>query len=257
MPEKEIIVNNFKIRYSERQKTDGAVFVFLHGWGGNYKSLSPIYRDLDNYVAFDFPGFGGSSDLKEPLSLSDYAKLTMALIKTRLSGRDIIFVAHSFGGRVLLKMLNENKPENVKRIICIGVPFLRGYDYKRKIIAVITKIFKIVFSALPRFLSDGARKIWYKAIGAGDYAALENATIKKTFQNIINEDIFGIARVLENYKTDFIWGSDDKEASLRGAKIISEKVKATLHIIENGGHYPFIGKTAGKFKEIFEQIVKK
>ncbi len=256
MPEKEIIVNNFKIRYSERQRTDGAVFVFLHGWGGNYKSLSAIYRDLDNYIAFDFPESGDGSNLKEPLSLSDYAELTMSFLDAKIRGRDIIFVAHSFGGRVLVKMLNENKIQNVRKIICIGVPFLRNYGYRQRVIGIITKIFKIIFSVLPQFLSDGARKIWYKAIGAGDYAMLENAAMKKTFQNIINEDISGMSRVLKNYETDFIWGSNDKESPLRGAKVISEQVRARLHVIENGGHFPFIGKTAEEFNERFKRIAK-
>jgi pimeloyl-ACP methyl ester carboxylesterase len=256
MLEKERIINNFKIKYCEKQKTNGPFFVFLHGWGSNYKSFFSIYKNLDNYVVFDFPGFGESSNIKRPLTLSDYAHI-LSVISSGLKDKKIIFVAHSFGGRVLLKFLNQkNKIENIQQIICIGVPFIRNYNHKTKFIGTITKIFKIISNPLPKTMSKQIRKIWYKAIGSHDYFALENQIMKETFVNVINEDIFKIVHTLKNYKTDFIWGSNDKEAPLGGAKVVSEKVGARLHIIKNGGHFPFVGATSKEFQKIFGQITK-
>ncbi|MBU1558029.1 alpha/beta hydrolase [Patescibacteria group bacterium] len=256
MTEKETIINNFKIKYSERRENDGVVFVFLHGWGSSKKIFSPVYKNLDNYLSFDFPGFGGSSDLKKPLTLLDYAEIVNTIINTRLSDEKIIFVAHSFGGRVLLKLLTEYNIKNIEGVICIGVPFVRNRSYRNKIINIVTKFFGFIFSFLPRFLSNSTKKFWYKIIGANDYLGLENDAMRKTFINIINEDIFKMSDVLRKYKTSFVWGSDDREAPLNSAEVVSQNVEAKLYIIKNGGHFPFIGDTANEFIKIFKQITK-
>lgn len=254
MSEKEIIINNNKIKYIEKQDAGDIIFVFLHGWGSNYKLFLLIYKKLDSYIAFDFPGFGKSSKLKSAWTLLNYAELTKKIIDKKTRGKKIIFVVHSFGGRVLLKLLSKRKIKNLKHIICIGVPFKRKYGNKKKIICLLTKIAKIILSVMPKPITRKIRKIWYKIIGVSDYIELEDEAMKKTFQNIINENIFGLSHVLKNYKTDFIWGSNDKEASLSDAMIISKKVNAKLHIIKNAGHFPFMKKNIKKFMKIFKQI---
>lgn len=254
MPENEIIINNKKIKYDERQGTGDTVFVFLHGWGSNYKLFSLIYKKLDNYIAFDFPGFGKSSKLKNAWNLSDYAELTKKIIDKKYCGKKIIFIAHSFGGRVLLKLLDTNKIKNLKHIICIGVPFARKYGVKEKIIYFFTKFAGIILSILPKSIIQKIRKIWYKIIKASDYSELKNEIIKKTFQNIINEDISKYFYVLKNYKTDLIWGSNDNESPLSDAIIISKKINANLHIIKNGGHFPFMKQNIKEFMKVFKQI---
>lgn len=256
MFEKELIINDFKIKYFEKQDTGGAVFVFLHGWGSSYKAFSLIYRELSNFIALDFPGFGGSSRPERILKLSDYAELAENFIRRKLGGKKIIFVAHSFGGRVLLKLLLRNNVKNIKQIICVGVPFFRRYGNGRKAVYWATKIFKVIALAAPESAARAMRKYWYKIIGAGDYAALENEIMKGTFRNIINEDIAKISYILKNYKTDFIWGSDDSEAPLSEAEIISKKTGANLYIIKNGGHFPFVGETAEEFNNIFKKITQ-
>ncbi|MEA1963371.1 MAG: alpha/beta hydrolase, partial [Patescibacteria group bacterium] len=228
MLEKEIIINNNKIKYIEKQGAGDAVFVFLHGWGSGYELFSLIYKELDSYIAFDFPGFGKSSKLKNIWTLLDYAKLTKNFIDKKANGKKLIFVAHSFGGRVLLKLLNRRKIENLKQIILIGVPFVREYGAKKKAIYLLTKIVKIILSILPKSITQKIRKIWYKIIKASDYIELEDEVIKKTFQNIINEDISEFISVLKNYKTDFIWGGNDSEAPLSDAVIVSKKINAKL-----------------------------
>ncbi|HED38071.1 MAG TPA: alpha/beta hydrolase [Ignavibacteria bacterium] len=256
MTEKEMIVNNFKIRYSERRENGCDVFVFLHGWGTSEKLFSPIYKNLDNYLSIDFPGFGGSSDIEKPLTLFDYAKLINMVINTKLNEEKIIFVVHSFGGRVLLKLLTEYDIKNIKSIICISVPFIRSRNYRHNVINIVTKIFGFIFLFLPRFLSNLAKTFWYKIIGSNDYLELENDVMRKTFINIINEDVFKMSDVLKRYKTFFIWGDDDRETPLNSAKVVSQKVGAELYIIKNGGHFPFVGSTTNEFMKIFKQIIK-
>lgn len=258
MSTKEIIINDIKIKYLENINKNSVepIFVFLHGWGANFQTFSPIYSNLNNYIAFDFPGFGGSSKLQKEWNLLDYTKFTKNFLdkklKNKTGSRQIIFVAHSFGGRVLVNLLNEYKLENVQQIICIGVPFVREYTLKQKMIQGITKIIKPLFSVMPKSLEKNMRKKWYKVIGASDYIELENEIMQNTFQNIINEDISESALILKNYKTTFIWGENDQEAPLIHAKLIAEKVDADLKVLKNSGHFPFIERNE-EFMEVFDK----
>jgi pimeloyl-ACP methyl ester carboxylesterase len=262
MPTKEIIINNLKVEYLENinENSTEPIFVFLHGWGVDLKTFSLIYGEVKNYLAFDFPGSGNSSQPKKAWNLTNYAEITHQLLTYKilenpeLNSRQIIFVAHSFGGRVLVKLLNQYKLVNVKQIICIGVPFVREFTLKQKSIQAITKSFKIILKIFPKNIAKKVRKKWYRIIGANDYIELENEIMKKTFQNIISEDISELALILKNYQTIFIWGENDKEAPLIHAESIAKKVKADLKIIKNSGHFPFIEKK-DEFRKIFKRII--
>ncbi|MCK5589125.1 MAG: alpha/beta hydrolase [Candidatus Pacebacteria bacterium] len=251
--EKEVVIDGQKIKYSLKLNEQENIFVFMHGWGSSYKLFSSIFTNLENYFAFDFP-----KNLSEIWVLNDYVEFTKKILNQKIPNieqKKIIFVVHSFGGRVLVKMLNKYN-FNVKQIICLGVPFVRDYGTREKSIYFLTKIFKFPISFLPKILNKKIRKIWYKIIGVDDYILLEDYIQKKTFQNIINEDIQKHSNILKKYKTDFIWGKCDKVASLDGARKISKKVGAKLHIIEKAEHFTFLEPYQKKFLEIFNKITK-
>jgi len=254
MVEKEIIIDNIKIKYTKKKCKNDVVFVFLHGWGSDYKIFLPVYKKLDNFIAFNFPRFEESSKLKKDWNLLDYAKFTESFLDKKIGDKKVIFVAHSFGGRVLIKLLNTYQLENIKQIICIGVPFFREYNFKQKIIQIITKIVKFILKPLPNNLTKIIREKWYEFIGVNDYIELEDNIMKKTFQNIISEDISKTTLILKNYKTDFIWGENDEMALVSGARVVSKEVGADLHIIKNGDHFPFIGQYAKQFMKIFKKV---
>lgn len=254
--EKETIIAGNKIKYFYKLNGGKAVFVFLHGWGSNYKSFLSIYKNLDNYIAFDFPGFGKSSKLKNVWTLSDYSEITKKFIDKQLPGKEIIFVAHSFGGRVLVKMINLYDLSNVKQIIFIGVPFIRKYGRKEKSIFLFTKLIKIFIFFLPKSLVTSLRKGWYNIISSNDFFDLKDKNLKRTFQNIINEDISKSFLPVKNYKASFIWGENDKEVPLPRIRVFSEDMGVKLYIVKGAGHFPFLGKTSDKFMEVFSKIIK-
>ncbi len=50
--------------------------VILQGWGtdlGAYDSIADILKDKYTVIQFDFPGFGGSDEPKEPWNVDAYA----------------------------------------------------------------------------------------------------------------------------------------------------------------------------------------
>lgn len=254
MIEKEIIINKSKIRYVEKQSSDEVMFVFLHGWGSDYTIFSPLYGIVNTMVAFDFPGCGKSSKPEEVWNLEEYAKTTKDFLNKITKGKKIIFIAHSFGGKVLLKMLNQGTMENIQQIICIGVPFTRRHGAQYDFLRGCSKIAGRILSHLPESVTRKIKETWHKIIGADDYGALKNDSMRKTFKNILDEDMTGLSGVLKKYRTDFIWGNRDTAAPLSDAAIIAGESEAALHIIKNGDHFPFLGETQEKFIEIFKQI---
>lgn len=256
MNSKEIIINNIKIKYIEKNSGGNLIFLFLHGWGSNYKLFFKIFDKFDNFIAFDFPGFGESSELKKEWTLSDYVRITDEFISKKISEKKIIFIAHSFGGRVLAKLLNKRRIKNVKKIICIGVPFLRVYGIKQKINFILAKIIKFILLFPPfSFFKKWARAVSYSAINASDYHELSNNIMKQTFKNIINEDILGYAQNLRLYETYFISGNNDNVVPLSHTQIVAKKIGAKLIVIKKAGHFPFIENTDEFLKE-FHKIIK-
>ena len=257
MIEKEIIIERCKIRYGEqRGSDDSVVYVFLHGWGSDYTIFKPLFRSVDYAIAFDFPGFGGSSPLGEPWTLATYAAVLQDFVKRKTGGREVVFIAHSFGGRVLLKMLSQqSKMPWVRQVICMGVPFTQKQKPEQKFILATLKVAKVAVRILPEPARRNLREWWCAIVGAEDYAALDNEVMKKTFQNIINTNMHKIAQSLQDYRTDFIWGTDDLAAPITDAEVVAREVGATMHRIEGGDHFPFLGGTEEAFKAIFKKII--
>lgn len=257
MKEQELILDNFKIRYAE-QYSDGAkpVFVFLHGWASSMRPFESIIKTVPNYFAFDYPGFSADTELLTSMDLDAYTDLTKKLLDKKLADKQIIFVAHSFGGRVLINLLNKYPMTNVRQTIWIGVPFMRNYNAKHKAIEGGAQIAKKVLSLLPSNLQNDIRKKLYKVIGS-DYGAIDSEALKQTFKNIIEKDISTMTVVLPKYNPYFIWGEDDIAAPLPQARTIATMNSVPIRIIPFADHFPFLGKTQEKFLEVFDEVVAK
>jgi pimeloyl-ACP methyl ester carboxylesterase len=93
-------------RIAYERRGDGAPVVLLHGyvcdrraWRGQLEDLS----DEFTVVAWDAPGFGGSSDPPDPFSLADFADCLAAFVDA-LELRRPHIVGLSFGGGLALEL---------------------------------------------------------------------------------------------------------------------------------------------------------
>ena len=252
---KEIIINNKRIFYKKKLTSHKKeVCVFLHGWNSNLDTFSYLFDDLDNFLALDFPNMGKSSKLKKAWTLDDYtAFLKKFLDKTITDNQKITFIVHSFGGRVLLNLINKyDFSDKITKIICIGVPFIRQKNTK---IVKITKIGKKILKVLPQKPKKLIQKQWYNIIGAHDYIEINDEVTKETFQNIIQQDIEIYTDKLKEFNTFFIWGDIDKQAPIKNAQIIAKKTNAQLFVIKNASHFPFLPPHTEEFKNIFKKIL--
>lgn len=252
---KEYILDGEKIAYVSQQKSNAPVYVFLHGWGSSLDVFSEFFSREDNYFAFDFPGHGGSFALQKSWKLKDFAEITQKILKKKGGGKKIIFVVHSFGGRVLLKMLSENSSFRIEHIIYIGVPFVREVSTTRSALSLTTKLFGTVASVLPKKIQKRAKKIWYSFLPHLDYSHLQSEEQKKTFQNIVSETLDPYFSVFKTYTSTFIWGEDDDMAPLSLVQPLAKKYNIPLFVIPHVGHFPFIGRHKKAFFEKFQEVV--
>ena len=171
MPEREAV--------SLLQRGEGEDLVFLHGYLAckesfyyQIEALSARFR----VTAFDFWGMGRSAPLREAWSVSDYAAHTLALLDELGISRAFL-LAHSFGGRVALKLL-AGEPQRFPYALltgCAGIPPRRGAGY-----AVRVKVYRAVRRVAPRFAE--------KHFGSAEYRTL-SPVMKESYKKIVNEDL--------------------------------------------------------------------
>lgn len=138
---------------------------------------------------------------------------------------DIILVGHSFGGRVAIKFASKYS-YLLEKVVLVDSA---GLKPRRKI----SYYFKILRHKLLNFL-----KIPHIA-GSTDYRKLDEIS-KKTFKNIINEDLTPlIGKITLPFL--LIWGDKDTETPIYMArKLYKNLLDSTLIVFKGKGHYAYI-----------------
>ncbi|HEY5560171.1 MAG TPA: alpha/beta hydrolase [Clostridiaceae bacterium] len=249
-----IIVDNLKINY--RISGVGSDVVLLHGWGCSIKHFEVLHDYLEKtfrVTSVDFPGFGESDFPSEPWNMDRYRDFTLKFFKALNIESPILF-GHSFGGRVSIK-LAEKIP--VKKFILIdsaGIKPKRTIKYYFKVYSY--KLVKRILTA--PFIKNYTKTILIKyrgKAGSADYQAL-NEVMKKSFVNIVNEDLTPLLKTL-SAPTLLIWGENDTITPCSDGKIMEEKIPdAGLVILKNVGHFSYLEKS-NEFIIIITNFLKK
>ncbi|HIQ56976.1 TPA: alpha/beta fold hydrolase [Candidatus Gracilibacteria bacterium] len=259
--EKQVMIDGLRISYCENiEEKPEKITLFLHGWGSNKESFTLLFPLRKNIIALDFPAFGKSVGLTKAFNLNNYAVFLEKFIEKIVRDNsqnskkiNIEFIVHSFGGRVLLKYLenknmknNNSENINITNIICMGVPFYRNLTKIQKIQINFSKFLhknkytnsiKNIITPVFNFLFQNKNS---------DYNTLDGEVMKKTFQNIVNEDISVYIKNLNKYTNNsanlkLIWGENDEAAPLYYAKNVHKKYSASeLCIVVNAGHFPWV-----------------
>ncbi len=141
--------------------------------------------------------------------------------------KSVSIVAHSFGGRVALKLAHKYGYV-LDRLILIdsaGIKPRRGVKYHYKVLR--HKLLKKLH-------------IKHKS-GSADYNKLKGVE-KKTFINIVNEDLTDILEKI-TLPTLIIWGNKDKDTPIYMAKKLNRKLCSSgLVVIKDAGHFSYLDK---------------
>ena len=99
-------INGLNINYID--EGEGPLLIMLHGWGANielFSGLVGFVKKKYHVVAMDMPGFGKSDEPAEPMDVDAFVDFVLEFIKTLYPDeKEIIFLGHSMGGRVIIKL---------------------------------------------------------------------------------------------------------------------------------------------------------
>lgn len=235
-------VNNIKINYE--QKGSGELVVLLHGWGSNIKLFANLIDLLSKkytVVAMDMPGFGESQEPPSAWCVDDYVDFVIDFLKD-YSNKEITFLGHSFGGRVIIK-LNSRKDLDFKinKVILVdSAGIMPPKSNKKSFRTYYYKFGKAVLSTgLVQKIAPDALENFRKKMGSADYAAA-SPLMRQVLVKVVNEDL---EPLIPNIKcpTLLVWGVNDTATPLSDGEKMEKLIKDSgLVKLENAGHYSFL-----------------
>lgn len=219
------------------------------------KPIADKLSGIRNCIIVDLPGFGRSPEPPFAWSIGDYADMVTALIENQFPSVAVDFLVHSFGGRILLKLVSYSvRPVTIDKIIITGGAGLqpkRSFTYYLK--KTFASILKAPIKLLPESKREGATNwlrstaLW-KSLGSSDYRKL-SGVMRKTFVKSVTEYFDDHLQKVPD-EILLIWGTGDTATPLDQAERLEKGLKnSALVKIENAGHYAFLDQPA-KFAAI-------
>lgn len=218
--------------YAVIESGEGEPLLLLHGYLSCKESFYYQIECLSKgrrVVAVDLPGFGKTPEPDKPFSLSDYVEFTRMVINERCSGRADV-LAHSFGGRIALKLMAEGKGEIGRALLtgCAGLKPKRTARYYAKSIG-----YKLLKRACPSVAEKNISRFASK-----DYLAL-SPTMRQSFKLIVNEHLDGLLCKIKT-PTLLVFGKGDRETPVYMAKKLNEGIAGSGLVFLDGGHFCFV-----------------
>ncbi|MCC6587904.1 MAG: alpha/beta hydrolase [Bryobacterales bacterium] len=226
-------VDGQRLRY--QRGGSGPDVLLLHGWGGQIESFYPVVQALNptfRTTAIDFPGHGQSALPPAPWHVSDFLNCTLRVMD-QLGLRRPHIVAHSFGGRVTIKMAAEHPQRAGKLLFTAGAGVIPPAS-----LSVKAKRFAANFKAL---VPENVREKLLPHLASRDY---QNAgELRPTLRNVVSEDLTPLLSKIA-HKTLLVWGDQDRETPLYcGETMKREMPNAELVVFPGAGHFPYLDQT--------------
>lgn len=235
------VINGIRINYLTAGQ--GEPILLLHGWGS---SIVPYHQLIDflskKYfvIALDMPGFGGSEEPMVPFCVDDYVDFVLDFLK-QFDIRNLSLVGHSFGGRVIIKMVNRNLPFDIDKIVLVDSAGIKPQISKKKNMK--QRCFKIgkwfLTQKIPAKLFPNALEKLRLKFGSADYAAA-SPLMRQCLVKVVNEDLTHLLHGIQA-PTLLVWGENDTATPLADARIMEARIpNAGLAVIKNAGHFSFV-----------------
>lgn len=251
--EKNVVIDKLNISYID--KGEGKTIVLFHGWGANKEAFTPIISRLSAYmrvVALDFPGFGKSDEPKEVWDVDSYAEFMKKFLK-ETNCEDAIWLGHSFGGRVIIKLYEkaDKKPNKIVLVDSAGIKPKRGFGYYARVYSY--KAGKKILK-LPIINKTGLYEAFVKNAGSSDYKVLSE-NMRATMSRVVNEDLRDYLSKIAA-EVLLIWGEKDTATPLSDAHLMDSLLPDSgVVVLEGAGHFSYLDYP-GKFFGALEYFVK-
>ncbi len=227
---------------------EGSPLLLLHGWGSSAQLMLPLATKLaqkNTCYVLDFPGFGKSRTPATAWDVSAYAHFTQQFVE-QVIGEKTALLAHSFGGRITLKLLEQSWSSAwISKVLLTGgagmKPRRTWRFYYRKYLA---KALKAPFLILPKSMQEKgltrlrSTELW-KSLGSSDYKQLEGV-MREIFVKTVSEYL---EKTLPNisHEVFLLWGKNDDDTPWYQAERLQSGIKNSALVgIDDAGHYAFL-----------------
>ena len=265
-----IDVEGIKVKYDEFGKSNEKIVLFLHGLGSSSLTWRDIPEALSKYfhtIALDLVGFGLTDKPHENYTIDYFCKfLDKFLSKMGVECTEKLnVIGHSLGGYIALEYSIRNKTRINKLILfnssgLLGKPTPLLCDYLNAVQTMDPVLrYNNLKNVFEKLLADRIRllpivvDIFVSIIdmpGAKHAfeSAFENSTSTTLDLNTIN--------TIKEIPCVIIWGEKDRLIPVTFAEKFREILEnATILIIKDAGHSPFIEKAAIVYQILLDFLV--
>ena len=237
--------------------------VLLHGWGFDSKIMQPLARSLSHHYpvnCIDLPGYG-QSDLSSYSNLDAMAHRVNDLILPRSS-----LIGWSLGWLVAAR-LAELYPHRIDKLIAIAsTPYFLSDKNWPGISAEIFSSFTVDFSvdpksALQKFALLQINKLanqrvaYYKISSYLTKINYNKIEVLNSGLKILQTTDLRLSLKRLKLPMQFIFSNDDKLIPIKAAEYIAALApQATINIVEDAGHIPFIWQPKITLKYILKYL---
>jgi pimeloyl-ACP methyl ester carboxylesterase len=224
----------------------GGDIIFLHGWGGNRRSLYDIgalFQCTHRIHMLDLPGFGDAPPPPPGWGSIQYANLVQQYMLKHCSDK-VILACHSFGGRIGVR-LAAKRPAQVKSLVMMGTPGLPLSFFSRRRIRILWIRRLRAFLRLVQPHTKTKLIDWHTSrYGSKDYQNVK-AELRSVLISVVTEDLTESAGRI-TCPALLLWGTDDAETPVWLAHRYKQLMgdKATLVLLPHKDHYLFQGTGA-------------
>ena len=210
-------------------------FIMGHGWGQSGAAFRPLAEALQTVAPstlIDFPGFGASPLPPVTWGTADYADALYEFLSGMHSSTQLIWVGHSFGGRVGLQLAARH-PGVFSAMVLIAAAGLRRKRSPMQRAQIAAR--RIVYQTAKKFIrSEANLQKLRERMGSVDYRAA--GAMRPILTRVVNEDLSQVAQAV-SCPVLLIYGKEDTETPVEfGQRFQSLMPNAELVVLEGFGH---------------------
>lgn len=229
-------VNGLETYYEEYGPADAPAVLVLPGWMAKaslYRIVADAISEKYRVILVDMPGFTGDTpEPPEAWNLDGFVDYTVALIQA-LGFGSLTLMGHSFGGRIIIKMMNRpDLPFEVERIVLVDAAGIRHE------LSGSAKAKQKLFRFAKHFMSETQIEHYKETHGSADYRAA-SPLMRECMVKAINEDLTPLLPGVKP-ETLLIWGTADTATPITDGELMERTMPdAGLARIEGAGHFSF------------------
>ncbi len=237
--------------YETLGNREGPVLVWAHGWGLDHKSLMALASSLERegyHILIDLPGFGDSPEPPEIWEVADYADAVAEWLRQQ-SFKKIIWVSHSFGGRIGIQMAARH-PDLVAGLFSIASAGLRPKRNPYQKLKLHTRIW--MFKLTRKFFGEKLATQYFSNV---DYSNT-SGVMRPIFVKAVNKDLGEEAATI-TCPVKLVYGTEDTEAPPSiGERLEKIIPNAEMVHLEGQDHYTILDSGRHQVAHLLKKFIE-